>query len=64
MRVEIAEKVLERLATSDKTTIVNERLVDGKMRVTFGGRAEVARCPQELGNLDPVLSSSISYAAL
>jgi hypothetical protein len=28
------------------------------------GRAEVARCPQELGNLDPDLSSSISNAAL
>jgi hypothetical protein len=29
-----AEKVLERLATSDKTTIVIERQPDGKMRVT------------------------------
>jgi hypothetical protein len=28
------EKVLERLATSDKGTIVLERLADGKMRVT------------------------------
>jgi hypothetical protein len=28
------EKVLERLATSDKTTIIIERQPDGKMRVT------------------------------
>jgi hypothetical protein len=32
----IGEKVLERLATSDKTTIVIERQSDGKMRVTSG----------------------------
>jgi hypothetical protein len=30
------EKVLEKLATSDKATIVIERLTDGKMRVTSG----------------------------
>jgi hypothetical protein len=30
------EKVLERLATSDKTTIVIERQPDGKMRVASG----------------------------
>jgi hypothetical protein len=30
------EKVLEKLATSDKTTIVVERLTDGKMRFTSG----------------------------
>jgi hypothetical protein len=34
--VDIGEKVLERLATSDKTTIVIEREPDGKMRVTSG----------------------------
>jgi hypothetical protein len=33
LRVHIPEKVLERLATSDKTTIVIERQPDGKMRV-------------------------------
>jgi hypothetical protein len=32
----IGEKVLERLATSDKTTIVVERQPDGKMPVTSG----------------------------
>ena len=31
-----AEKVLEKLATSDKATIVIERQPDGKMRVTSG----------------------------
>ena len=36
MRVDLGEKVLERLATSDKTTIVIERQPDGKMRVTSG----------------------------
>ena len=36
LRVHIPEKVLERLATSDKTTIVIERQPDGKMRVTSG----------------------------
>jgi hypothetical protein len=36
MQVEKLEKVLEKLATSDKTTIVIERLTDGKMRVTSG----------------------------
>jgi hypothetical protein len=30
------EKVLEKLATSDKATIVIERQSDGKMRVTSG----------------------------
>jgi hypothetical protein len=34
--VDLGEKVLERLATSDKTTIVIERQPDGKMRVTSG----------------------------
>jgi hypothetical protein len=33
-----AEKVLERLATSNKGTIVLERLADGKMRVLFGDK--------------------------
>ena len=32
----LAKKFLERLATSDKTTIVVERQPDGKMRVTSG----------------------------
>jgi hypothetical protein len=36
MRTDTAEKVLEKLATSDKTTIVIERLPDGKMLVTSG----------------------------
>jgi hypothetical protein len=36
LRVDIAEKVLERLATLDKTTIVIEKQPDGKMRVTSG----------------------------
>jgi hypothetical protein len=34
--VDIEGKVLERLATSDKTTIVIEKQPDGKMRVTSG----------------------------
>ena len=34
MRTDIEEKVLEKLATSDKATIVVERQSDGKMRVT------------------------------
>jgi hypothetical protein len=33
---DLGEKALERLATSDKTTIVIERQPDGKMRVTSG----------------------------
>ena len=36
MRAENLEKVLERLATSEKVTIVIERQPDGKMRVTSG----------------------------
>ena len=36
MRTDTAEKVLEKLATSDKVTIVIERQSDGKMRVTSG----------------------------
>jgi hypothetical protein len=36
MRTEKHQKVLEKLATSDKATIVVERLTDGKMRVTSG----------------------------
>lgn len=36
MRADIEEKVLEKLATSDKATIVIERQPDGKMRVTSG----------------------------
>jgi hypothetical protein len=35
-RVDILEKVLEKLATSQKTTIVIDREHDGKMRVTSG----------------------------
>ena len=36
--MDIEQKVLERLATSEKTTIVIERQPDGKMRVTSGSR--------------------------
>jgi hypothetical protein len=36
LRVDIGSKVLERLATSDKTTIVVEKQPDGKMRVMSG----------------------------
>jgi hypothetical protein len=36
LRVDIGEKVLERLATSDKITIVIDREPDGKMRVASG----------------------------
>jgi hypothetical protein len=36
MRADIEEKVLEKLATSDKATIVFERESGGKMRVTSG----------------------------
>ena len=41
-RVDNLEKVLEKLATSEKTTIVIARELDGKMRVTSGswGRRE------------------------
>ena len=33
---DIEEKVLEKLATSDKATIVSEPQTDGKMRITSG----------------------------
>jgi hypothetical protein len=36
MRTDIEEKVLEKLATGDKPTIVIERQSDGKMRVPSG----------------------------
>jgi hypothetical protein len=36
MRTDTTEKVLEKLAMSDKASIVIERLTDGKMRVTSG----------------------------
>ena len=36
MRTDIEEKVLEKLATSDKISIVVERQPDGKLRVTSG----------------------------
>jgi hypothetical protein len=36
MRADIEEKVLEKLATSDKVSLVIERQPDGKMRVTSG----------------------------
>jgi hypothetical protein len=36
MRTDTAEKVLEKLAMSDKATIVIEHQTDGKMRVTSG----------------------------
>ncbi len=35
-RVDILEKVLERLATTEKSTLVVARELDGKMRVTSG----------------------------
>ena len=34
--MDILEKVLEKLATSEKTTLVVSRELDGKMRVTLG----------------------------
>jgi hypothetical protein len=43
LRVHIPEKVLERLATSDKTTIVIERQPDGKMRVTSNSWGDEAK---------------------
>ncbi len=36
MRADTLEKVFEKLATSDKATIVIERQPDGKMRITSG----------------------------
>ncbi len=36
MRTDTTEKVLEKLATSDKASIIVERQPDGKMRVTSG----------------------------
>jgi hypothetical protein len=36
MRAENLEKVLERIATTEKTTIVTERSPGGKMRATSG----------------------------
>src|SRR6516164_8547150 len=36
MRTDSREKVLEKLATSDKATVVIEHQPDGKTRVTFG----------------------------
>jgi hypothetical protein len=41
--VDIAEKVLERLATSDRTTIVIERQPDGKIRVTSNSWGDEAK---------------------
>ena len=41
--MDIGEKVLERLATSDKCTIVVQKQPDGKMRVTSGSW-EARRC--------------------
>jgi hypothetical protein len=47
--VDIGEKVLERLAMSDKTTIVVESQPDGKMRITSGSwDGEKARCSARL----------------
>jgi hypothetical protein len=39
----LRKKVLERLATSDKTTIVIERQADGKMRVTSNSWGDEAK---------------------
>jgi len=36
MRTENLEKVLEKLATTDKTTLVCEKAPEGKIRVTSG----------------------------
>jgi hypothetical protein len=36
MRTDATEKVLEKLATSDKVSLIIERQPDGKMRVTSG----------------------------
>jgi hypothetical protein len=63
MRADTAEKVLEKLATGNKVTIVVERQTDGKMRVTSrsylilcdhllevrngGGRLHVQRTPDD-----------------
>jgi hypothetical protein len=56
MRTDTHEKVLEKLATSDKATIVVERLTDRKMRVTSGSwdREKVLLRDQvlEVGNVD------------
>jgi hypothetical protein len=41
--VEIGERVLERLATSDKTTIVIEKQPNGKMRVTSNSWGDEAK---------------------
>jgi hypothetical protein len=46
MRTDTAEKVLEKLVTSDKATIVVERQIDGKMRVT-SGLAKKTKQPDE-----------------
>jgi hypothetical protein len=45
--VDLGEKVLERLATSDKTTIVIEKQPDGKMRVKSGYHARSRSYPND-----------------
>jgi hypothetical protein len=56
MRADIEEKVLEKLATSDKATIVIERQLNGGMRVTSGswdGEKVILRDQAlEVGNVD------------
>jgi hypothetical protein len=50
MRADIEEKVLEKLATSDKVSLIIERQPDGKMRVMSGswGREKVILRDQAL----------------
>jgi hypothetical protein len=65
MRTDIEEKVLEKLATSDKATIVVERQSDGKMRVTSGSwdgekvilRDQVLEVRNVDGHLSPARSA-------
>jgi hypothetical protein len=38
MQLELPEKMLEKLATSDRITIVIERQPEGKMRITSASR--------------------------
>ena len=56
MRTDNLEKVLEKLATSDKTTLVCEKPPDGKIRVTSGsweGEKVILKCQVlEVRNVD------------
>ena len=62
----IVEKLLERLATSDKTTIVIERQPDGKIRVTsnsWGDEAKVFMRDQVLELLVALRSAACTSLA-